>query len=114
MCFSRRYDERMPFEPIVPEGHHLGASRTVDGAVTGHIFEDGTNELKGHAAWEWVDEPDEDRASSYESSSTRSLTPEEEELIVQEIFPDLGTEEREIFISGIHPACFAALFGPRP
>lgn len=49
----------MPYEPIVPEGHHLGNSHTVAGAVTGHVYEDGTNHLKGHAAWQFVEEPSE-------------------------------------------------------
>lgn len=73
----------MPYEPIVPEGHHLGTSRIVDGAVTGHIFEDGTNDLKGHAAWQWVDEPEASYTSSFDESSDRELTPEERELIEQ-------------------------------
>lgn len=46
----------MPYEPIVPEGQHLGTSRETDGAVVGHLFDDETNQLKGHAAWQWVDE----------------------------------------------------------
>lgn len=46
----------MPYKPIVPEGAHLGTSRNVEGAVTGHLFDDETNELIGHAAWEWVDD----------------------------------------------------------
>ncbi len=28
----------------------------VDGAKVGHLFDDETNELKGHAAWQWVDD----------------------------------------------------------
>ncbi|WP_182113848.1 MULTISPECIES: hypothetical protein [unclassified Actinotalea] len=70
----------MPYEPIVPEGQHLGTSRNVDGAVVGHLFEDGTNELKGHAAWRWVDEPEENYSSSYVYEAPRELTPEEREL----------------------------------
>src|SRR5947208_4827659 len=65
----------MRYEPIVPEGQHLGTSREVAGAVTGHLFEDGTNELRGHAAWRRVDEPEPRR---------ELLTPEELEL-AQEI-----------------------------
>lgn len=69
----------MPYEPIVPEGHHLGTSHEVDGAVTGHLFEDGTNELKGHAAWQWVDEPDDDDdfSTANDHEPPRELTPEE-------------------------------------
>ncbi|MCW2134522.1 hypothetical protein [Arthrobacter sp. VKM Ac-2550] len=78
----------MPYQPIVPEGQHLGTSHKVDGAVTGHLFEDGTNELKGHAAWQWVDEPEPDYSPSYEyewsreptPAEPRQLTPEEREL----------------------------------
>lgn len=70
----------MPYEPIVPEGQHLGTSHNVDGAVTGHLFEDGTNELKGHAAWHWVDEPTENYSSSYAYEPPRELTPDEREL----------------------------------
>ena len=33
------------YKPIIPEGHHLGTSHEVEGAVTGHLFEDGTDEL---------------------------------------------------------------------
>lgn len=74
----------MPYQPIVPEGQHLGTSHKVDGAVTGHLFDDGTNELKGHAAWQWVDEPEPDYSLSYDYEPTpvepRKLTPEEREL----------------------------------
>lgn len=71
----------MPYEPIVPEGQHLGTSRNVDGAVTGHLFEDGTNDLKGHAAWQWVDEPDAADHSSKDHERPRQLTPEEQEML---------------------------------
>lgn len=71
----------MPFEPIIPDGHHLGTSRSIDGAVTGHIFEDGSNTLKGHAAWQWVDEPEQSYSTSYEYQVPRELTAEERELI---------------------------------
>lgn len=67
----------MPYEPIVPEGHRLGKSHEVHGAVTGHLFEDGKKGVKGHAAWRWVDEPEEDYSSSYEYEPPRELTPEE-------------------------------------
>jgi hypothetical protein len=70
----------MPYEPIVPDGQHLGSSHNVDGAVTGHLFEDGTNELKGHAAWQWVEEPEMDYSPSYQYEAARELTPEEREL----------------------------------
>jgi len=73
----------MPYEPIVPEGQHLGTSRHVDGAATGHLFEDGTNRLIGHAAWRWVDEPAGGPGASYETSQPRELTPEEIELAAQ-------------------------------
>lgn len=78
----------MPYQPIVPEGQHLGTSHKVDGAVTGHLFEDGTNELKGHAAWRWVDEPEPDYSPSYiyeppqgpMPGHPHELTPEQREL----------------------------------
>lgn len=75
----------MPYEPIVPEGHHLGTSHQVDDAVTGHLFEDGTNNLKGHASWRWVDEgdDDDDASSTYEPEPPRPLTQEELELAAQ-------------------------------
>lgn len=69
----------MPFEPIVPEGQHLGTSHEVSGAVTGHLFEDGTNELKGHAAWHRVDEPTTRYPPGYECEPPRELTQEERE-----------------------------------
>ncbi|ODT27382.1 MAG: hypothetical protein ABS63_08625 [Microbacterium sp. SCN 70-27] len=77
-----QYDVRMPYEPIVPEGQHLGTSREHDGAVTGHLFDEDNN-LKGHAAWQWVDEPEESYSPVYVESPTRELTPEERELIEQ-------------------------------
>jgi len=73
----------MPYEPIIPEGQHLGASHDVDGAATGHLFEDGTNKLVGHAAWRWVDEPDDEPAFSYEPDPPREMTPEEVEAAAQ-------------------------------
>lgn len=73
----RQYSRNMPYEPIVPDGQHLGTSHEVDGAVTGHLFEDG--KLKGHAAWQWVDEPEEDYSSNYQNEP-RQLTQEELEL----------------------------------
>ena len=77
-----QYDVRMPYEPIVPEGQHLGTSREHDGAVTGHLFDEDNN-LKGHAAWQWVDEPEESYSPVYVESPTRELTPEERELVEQ-------------------------------
>lgn len=73
----------MPYEPIVPDGQHLGSSREFHGAATGHLFEDGTNRLVGHAAWRWVDEPDGGSGTSYETGRPRELTPEEIELAAQ-------------------------------
>jgi hypothetical protein len=74
----------MPYEPIVPEGQHLGKSHEVDEAVTGHLFDDATNQLQGHAAWQWVDEPEEDDFSpDYAYEPPRELTPEERELARQ-------------------------------
>lgn len=70
----------MPYEPIIPDGYHLGNSRDVSGASTGHLFEDGTNKLKGHAAWEWVDEPEYSYTASHRPQPARQLTPEEMEL----------------------------------
>jgi hypothetical protein len=80
----------MPYEPIVPKGQHLGTSHNIDDAVTGHLFEDGTNELKGHAAWRWVDEADDDYSPSDDGYSSRDeheplrqLTQEEIEAIAK-------------------------------
>ncbi|MDF2507557.1 MAG: hypothetical protein K0Q52_1416 [Microbacterium sp.] len=71
------------YEPIIPEGQRLGNSHDHHGAVTGHLFDE-DNKLQGHAAWRLVDdELDDSYSSSNESSSTRPLTPEEEELIEQ-------------------------------
>jgi hypothetical protein len=67
------------YEPVVPKGQHLGTSRNVEDAVTGHLFEDGTKEPKGHAAWRLVDEPKEDYSSSYDYEAPRQLTQEEME-----------------------------------
>lgn len=72
----------MPYEPIIPQGQHLGTSHDVDGAATGHLFEDGTNKLVGHAAWRWVDGPDE-TTFGYETDSPRELTQEEIEAAAQ-------------------------------
>jgi hypothetical protein len=74
----------MPYEPIIPDGQHLGTSHDVDGAATGHLFEDGTNRLVGHAAWRWVDEPDfgtGDEDTSHPEPQ-RELTPEEIEAAI--------------------------------
>lgn len=73
----------MPYEPIVPEGQHLGTSHQVGDAVTGHLFEDGTNELKGHASWRLVDKGDDDASSTYEPEPPRPLTQQELELAAQ-------------------------------
>ena len=75
----------MPFEPIVPEGQHLGKSRNVDDAVVGHLFDDDTNELKGHAAWTWVDDPEDEYSTDIRDDyePPRPLTPEEIEQIAQ-------------------------------
>ncbi|PPG15140.1 hypothetical protein C5D36_10310 [Rathayibacter sp. AY1C6] len=73
----------MAYVPTVPVGQHLGASRLVDGAVVGHLFDDETNELRGHAAWHWVDDSD---ATGHEPPSYRSsdeLTPEEREALAR-------------------------------
>lgn len=66
----------MPFEPRIPDGQHLGESRYVDGAFVGHLFDDNTNKLVGHAAWEWVDEPDTSYGYSRQEPE-RELTAEE-------------------------------------
>lgn len=68
------------YEPIIPEGQRLGTFHEHDGAVTGHLFDE-ANKLQGHAAWRQIDDDalDESYPSSYEGSSTRQLTPEEEE-----------------------------------
>lgn len=70
----------MPYEPIIPDGQHLGTSHQVDGAVTGHLFDDAGNKLQGHAAWHEIPEPDVDFSSIYEDEPPRKLTQEELEL----------------------------------
>lgn len=65
------------YEPIVPEGQHLGSSHDVDGAVTGHLFSDGDNKLQGHAAWREVDDPEVNYSSSDDYQPPRQLTQEE-------------------------------------
>jgi hypothetical protein len=65
------------YEPIVPDGQHLGTSHDVDGAVTGHLFSDGDNKLQGHAAWREVEDPEDDSSSSYGYEPPRQLTQEE-------------------------------------
>lgn len=65
------------YEPIVPDGQHLGTSHDVDGAVTGHLFSDGDNKLQGHAAWREVEDPEEDFSSTYQYEPPRPLTQEE-------------------------------------
>lgn len=75
----------MPYQPIVPDGQHLGTSHKVAGAVTGHLFDDETNELTGHAAWEWVDDPSPsylyDPPHEAAAEQPRELTEEERELL---------------------------------
>jgi hypothetical protein len=73
----------MPFEPIIPKGHHLGTSHEVDGAVKGHIFEDGTNALKGHADWVWVDDPEPSYSYGYTPEPPRQLTEEERRIATE-------------------------------
>lgn len=73
----------MPYQPVVPEGQHLGNSHEVDGAATGHLFDDTTNKLTGHAAWQWVDEPEHNYIPSYTPEPPRPLTPEERELVAK-------------------------------
>jgi hypothetical protein len=58
-------------------------SHDVDGAVTGHLFEDGTNGIRGHAAWRWVDEPQPVCSSGCHCEESQGLTPEEREVAIQ-------------------------------
>ena len=46
------------FDVEVPDGQHLGLSRETDGAYRGHLFDNETNELVGHAELHEVDEID--------------------------------------------------------
>jgi|APMI01.1.fsa_nt_gi hypothetical protein len=62
------------YEPVVPDGQHLGTSHEVDGAVTGHLFSDSDNRLQGHAAWREVED---EYSSSYDYEPPRPLTQEE-------------------------------------
>lgn len=70
--------QNMPrYEPIVPDGQHLGTSHDVDGAVTGHLFSDGDNKLQGHAAWREVEDPEDDYSSDSHYEAPPPLTQEE-------------------------------------
>jgi hypothetical protein len=74
------------YEPVVPQGQHLGTSHEVDGAVVGHLFDDETNKLQGHAAWREVDEPEYDYSSrddDHDYEPPRQLTQEEIEQIAE-------------------------------
>jgi hypothetical protein len=71
------------YEPVVPKGQHLGTSHEVNGAVTGHLFDDETNKLQGHAAWREVDEPEYDYSSPDNEEPPRPLTQEEIEQIAE-------------------------------
>jgi hypothetical protein len=53
----------MGYEPIIPEGMHLGNSSEHEGAVTGHLFDE-NNDLQGHAAWMPTEEPKADPATT--------------------------------------------------
>ncbi|WP_427004192.1 hypothetical protein [Pseudarthrobacter sp. H2] len=97
----------MPYQPIIPEGQHLGTSHKVDGAVTGHLFEDGTNELKGHAAWRWVDEPEQDYSPSYEYEPSREPPPEESHELTPEQ-RELAEKIAEMIVAGTVWAVVAA------
>lgn len=51
----------MPYDPILPEGFHLGNSRKSPGDASGNIYDEDGNP-GGPAAWRWVDsESVEDR-----------------------------------------------------
>jgi hypothetical protein len=78
-----QYSRTVPYEPIIPPGQRLGTSHDVDGAVTGHLFEDGTRGIRGNAAWRWVDVPQPNCSSGCECEHSRELTPEERELVIQ-------------------------------
>jgi hypothetical protein len=74
------------YEPVVPLGQHLGTSHEVDGAVTGHLFDNETNKLQGHAAWREVDEPEYDYSCHDDDDDyepPRQLTQEEIEQIAE-------------------------------
>ena len=55
----------------------------MNGAVTGHLFDDETNKLQGHAAWREVDEPEYDYSSHDDYEPPRQLTQEELEQIAE-------------------------------
>ena len=71
------------YEPVVPLGQHLGTSHEVNGAVTGHLFDDETNRLQGHAAWREVDEPEDDYSSRGDDEPQHHLTQEEIERLAE-------------------------------
>ncbi|MGN7702976.1 hypothetical protein [Cellulosimicrobium sp. 22601] len=71
----------MPYEPVFPEGQHLGTSHQVAGAFTGHLFDDETGDLKGHAAWRWVEEPEADDSSGGRYEPPVASTAEDSEGI---------------------------------
>lgn len=69
----------------VPDGQHLGFSRDTDGAYRGHLFDDETNDLVGHAE---LFEPNEDDADSLNSQFVYvsiSEATKDQELTAEEI-----------------------------
>jgi len=70
------------YQPKVPEGQHLGTSRK-DGETIGHLFDDETGKLVGHATWVEVDDDGDDGYVPYEPEPDRPLTKEEIEAAAE-------------------------------
>ncbi len=73
---------REAFDVEVPSGTHLGFSRDSDGAYRAHLFDDGTNQLVGHA--ELFRREDAGGASNFDSGydedPSETWSKEDEEL----------------------------------
>ena len=88
----------MSFQPVIPEGAHLGNSQDNPDAYSGLLFDDESGKLIGHASWVWTDDDDDDDfsyagGSGYspygpgsaagQDSDVRPLTEEEMEIALQ-------------------------------
>lgn len=74
----------MPYEPIIPEGAHLGISHGPDGGQSGLLFDDVTGKLIGQASWHDTGESSSGSSGGYQGPSYKepqSLTPEEQEAL---------------------------------
>lgn len=71
------------YRPILKEGTHLASSKTTEEAFRGALLDDETNQLRGQAEWEKVDESEYGYDYSYDYQENRQqpeLSPEMQEL----------------------------------